>query len=110
MGEAGEEYCCRWLKVVWEVLQRFTGEGGVESTFSKVKFKESVWMKVRGGRGRSIVHLLCVYTQTPLIWAAWDRALSVTQRICKLALAYRSCNPLMEASEVITEGRHQVMQ
>ena len=47
------------------------GEGGVgffvreclvdEVEFvSTVKYEESVWMKIRGGRG-SIVHLLCVY-------------------------------------------------
>ena len=51
------------------------GEGGVgflvreclvdEVEFvSKVRYEESVWMKVRGGRGREALYLCCIYMPT----------------------------------------------
>ena len=51
------------------------GEGGVgflvreciveEVEFIRdVRYKESVWMKVRGGRGKEALYLCCVYMPT----------------------------------------------
>ena len=51
------------------------GEGGVgflvreclidEVEFvSKVRYEESVWMKVRGGRGREALYVCCIYMPT----------------------------------------------
>ena len=53
----------------------YRGEGGVgflvrevlvdEVEFvSKVRYEESVWMKVRGGRGREALYVCCIYMPT----------------------------------------------
>ena len=62
-------------KMFWKASFSFRGEGGVgflvrgclvdEVEFvSNVRYEESVWMKVRGGRGREALYICCIYMPT----------------------------------------------
>ena len=65
----------KWFGKLCDVLNNQRGEGGVrflvhdclvnEVEFvGEVKYAESVWMKVRGERGRSALYIGCVYMPT----------------------------------------------
>ena len=75
MGTGGEEFVvdgCKCFRKPRKDQSNPRGEGGVGflvreclvdevECVSTVKYEESVWMKVRGGRGREALYICCVY-------------------------------------------------
>ena len=43
---------------------KFQGGVGFAEEVRDVRYEESVWMKVRGGRGKEALYLCCVYMPT----------------------------------------------